>query len=423
MHSLLNGNNQPGPIKALISQFLKVPPARFASLALPAMLAITVSGQTLITLHNFPSSLHDGQAPGSGVIIDQNGHLFGSTGIGGEHSDGTVFELSPAAAGSMAFLETILHSFQGMPDGKNPISRLVMSSNGILYGTAAHGGANDQGIAYAVTPGVGNGRATETIIHNFGATPDDVVSPDLGFFIAPEGLYGVDNGGANLTGAFYLLTPPVSGTMWTQHILYSFKPSQSGDAASPSGELVRDSSGNFYGVSVQGGVNNLGAIYELSPPKTQGGAWTETVLFSFNGTNGTLAAGKLLLGARGQLYGTAGSGGASGSGVVFELAPPDVPGGTWKYTIVYSFTGGADGGSPENGVISDGKGNLLGTAGNIFMLTPAAGGWKESVLHTFTGPDGFAPITPLTLANNSVYGTTVLAGAFGSGTVFQLILP
>jgi uncharacterized repeat protein (TIGR03803 family) len=191
--------------------------------------------------------------------------------------------------------------------------------------------------------------------------------------------------------------------------------------------LIRDAKGNFYGVTGQGGDNNLGAVYEISPPAVNGGPWTETVLFSFNGSNGTLPAGRLLLGIGGVLYGTTNGGGASGAGTVFQLTPPAAPGGSWTETLLYTFTGGNDGGFPENGVILDSKGNLLGNASNaVFQLTPTqstGGVWTESVLHNFTGPDGFITVGTLTLSRKALYGTTAEGGAHGVGTAFKLTLP
>jgi uncharacterized repeat protein (TIGR03803 family) len=223
-------------------------------------------------------------------------------------------------------------------------------------------------------------------------------------------------------GAFYLLTPPTDGTIWTQNILYNFKLAP--DATFPGGELIRDSKGNFYGVGIQGGANNLGAVFELSPPAVQGGAWTESVLFSFNGDDGTLPSGPLLLGPGGVLYGTTEGGGAHAAGTVFQLTPPVNRGAPWTHTVLYSFTGGNDGGFVSNGVIADKQGRLYGTASNaIFKLTPQSDGtWTEIVLHNFTGPDGFLAICQLTFFKGALYGTTEEGGAFGIGTVFQLTL-
>ncbi len=394
-----------------------------------SLFACNAFGQTLTTLYNFGAFFNDATAPGSGVIIDKNGNLFGATGFGGRAGrGGTVFELSPPAVAGQAWTETILRRFNGPPnDGQIAESRPVMTSDGELLGTTLRGGTVNLGTVYRLTPPVTAGDAwKEKILHNFGTIPGDVVSSNLGLFVAPEGLYGVDQGGENNFGAFYLLTPPAPHTStWTQHILYTFQ--GSGDAADPSGELVRDSSGNFFGVTAQGGANNLGAVYELSPPATSGGSWTEQVIYSFNFTDGTLPGGRLLLGPDGVLFGTASGGGADQNGLVFRLNPPAVAGDAWTETILYTFTGGADGTSPNNGVISNSWGQLFGTAGNvIFMLRPPRGSvksYREVALHTFTGPDGFAVNTPLTMTKGTLYGTTTQGGIFGKGTAFKLTLP
>jgi uncharacterized repeat protein (TIGR03803 family) len=423
----MSHNNPCSFPESVKSQFRKAQAVRLFLLLILASLASHAFGQTLTTLHDFGAFRTDGRAPGSGVIIDSNGNLFGTTGVGGSDlNGGTVFELSPPAVAGDPWTETVLRRFRGTPDGKIPLSRLVMTSNDVLFGTTLRGGVNDLGVAYMMSPPSKPGVWKEKVIHDFGTVPDDVVSPDLGLFAAPEGFYGADQGGANNTGAVYLLTPAAHGT-YTQNILYSFQGFGSPDGALPSGELTRDSNGNFYGVTALGGINNLGAVYEVSPPAIAGNSWTETVLYSFNGTDGTLPAGKLLLGSAGQLFGTTNGGGSGEAGTVFELDPPKVPGNPWTHKIVYAFTGGSDGTSPENGVISDGSGRLFGTAADtIFMLTPphaSSGKWKETVLHTFSGPDGFTISGPLTLSNHALYGTTSQAGAFGAGTAFQLTLP
>jgi uncharacterized repeat protein (TIGR03803 family) len=397
---------------------------RVLALIFATMLVRNAFGQTLTTIYNFGGYTGDAVAPGSGVIADKNGNLFGTTGFGGINgSNGTVFELSPPVVVGNPWTESLIHRFRGTPDGKIAESRLAMTAKGMLVGTTLQGGSNNQGTAFIMAPPVGGSVWKEKIMHDFGTVPNDVVSPNLGLFVSPEGYYGVDQGGAAGFGAVYLLNSSGGGS-FTQNILYSFKGTP--DAAFPGGELVRDSNGNFYGVSVQGGANNLGAVYELSPPTGQGGIWTETVLHSFNGNDGTLASGRLLLGLGGVLYGTTDGGGANSAGLVFELDPPQVPGNPWTESILYAFTGGADGTNPSSGVIADRKGNLLGTAGStIFMLRPPqvpGGAWTESVLHTFTGPDGFSA-GPLTLVKNAIYGTTSQAGAFGHGTAYQLTIP
>ena len=197
-----------------------------------------------------------------------------------------------------------------------------------------------------------------------------------------------------------------------------------------------DKSGNLYGTTVQGGANNVGALYQVSPPSTPGGDWTETVIHSFNGTDGTAPAGRLLIAADGTMYGTASGGGTNPnqSGTVFKLTPPAAPGDPWILTTLYNFTGGRDGGSPEAGVVMDKQGRLLGGAstggrggpdfgGVLFVLTPPTtpgDPWTERALVSFGGPNGFRPIAPLILRKDGIYGTTAQGGRFGTGTVFVL---
>jgi uncharacterized repeat protein (TIGR03803 family) len=178
-------------------------------------------------------------------------------------------------------------------------------------------------------------------------------------------------------------------------------------------------------------------------------AWaasTETVLYSFAGgtTDGMYPTAALIFDKSGNLYGTTSEGGNSticgifgGScGVVFQLTPAS--GGGWTETVLYEFTGGADGGTPYDSLVIDSDGNLYGTTnvggasnmGTVFELSPGSNGsWTETVLHSFAGgSDGASPRAGLILKQNKLYGTTMLGGTgtqcgpFGGpcGTVFEL---
>ncbi len=173
---------------------------------------------------------------------------------------------------------------------------------------------------------------------------------------------------------------------------------------------------------------------------------TESVLYSFAGgtADGMYPTAALVSDKSGNLYGTTSEGGNStvcgifgGScGVVFQLTP--VSGGGWTETVLYEFTGGADGGTPYDTLVIDDKGNLYGTAsvggasnmGTVFELSPSSNGaWTETVLHSFAGgSDGANPRAGLILKQNKLYGTTMSGGTgtqcgfFGGpcGTVFEL---
>lgn len=209
------------------------------------------------------------------------------------------------------------------------------------------------------------------------------------------------------------------------------------NGASTSG-LILDSEGNLYGVDEGGKTTDgvcgfgCGTVFELSP---EAGGWKRTKLYEFTGgDDGKTPVGSLALDTAGNLYGTAGAGGVHGSGVVFELSP--AVGGGWTESVLYAFTGGADGSTPYNGVTLDASGNVYGTtfeggieSGVVFELTPqTGGGWNETVLHTFRyGTDGGYPQGTLTFdTGGNLYGTTTSGGnrscgeVEGCGVVFEL---
>jgi uncharacterized repeat protein (TIGR03803 family) len=162
----------------------------------------------------------------------------------------------------------------------------------------------------------------------------------------------------------------------------------------------------------------------------------ETVLYTFKGgTDGYRPNGPLVSDAAGNLYGTTFYGGnekcSIGCGTVFELSP-DGHGG-WTETVLYRFTGGADGQNPNGGLILDSQGNLYGTTlgsgascapkcGSAFELSLGAKGWVITVLHAFRGgKDGGNVLGGLTADSaGNLYGTTRTFGPKGAGTTFQL---
>jgi uncharacterized repeat protein (TIGR03803 family) len=162
----------------------------------------------------------------------------------------------------------------------------------------------------------------------------------------------------------------------TGTVLYNFAGNP--DGADPLSGLTFDGAGNLYGTTEQGGAHGAGAVFELSP--NGGGGWNETVLYSFTGgADGRIPNGPVIFDSAGNLYGTAEYGGVYGYGVVFDLSPR---GGRWTETVLYSFAGGADGGYPVSGLIFDPAGNLYGTSGRgVFELSPSGGGWKEQLIY------------------------------------------
>jgi uncharacterized repeat protein (TIGR03803 family) len=214
------------------------------------------------------------------------------------------------------------------------------------------------------------------------------------------------------------LLVPVRMAARTFRVLHSFTPPP--DAGHPFTGLTRDAAGNFYGTTAYGGTSDSGTVFELTK---QG---KELVLYSFTGgaDGGYPQQGQLTLDSAGNIYGVTGAGGA-GAGVVFQL---DTSG---HERVLYSFGGGADGGFPHAGVVRDASGNLYGTTqsggdpscgcGVVFKLDTNN---KEHVLYSFKGgADGAQPFGNLVLdGKRNVYGTTFIGGdsSCQCGVVFKV---
>ncbi len=223
-------------------------------------------------------------------------------------------------------------------------------------------------------------------------------------------------------------------------VIYNFQCSP--DVSDPNG-LIVGPSGVLYGTSYAGGAANLGAAFELIPPGS-GGAWTEQVIHSFGiGSDGSHPGSNLVLGSNGVLYGTTPAGGSADDGVVFELTPPKVRGGSWEETIIHTFLGGTDGNAPFAPLLPGKNGEFYGVTayggvsgadgyGTLFKLTPPrslSGLWTEEVLYAFQPTDvGQNPEAGIVFGpGGSIFGTTPIVfgekGPVTYGTVYQLSPP
>src|ERR1700757_1079671 len=146
------------------------------------------------------------------------------------------------------------------------------------------------------------------------------------------------------------------------------------------GRLPFDNNGALYGTTAGGGTANWGTVYQLVPPTVQGGAWTENVLYSFQGgADGRQPSMGVTFDTLGNLYGTTQYGGnaqacGGGCGTIFELSPPAQPGGQWTHTVLYTFQGGADGQFPGE--------VLFGANGVLYGTTPSGGAKPGVQCHT-----------------------------------------
>jgi uncharacterized repeat protein (TIGR03803 family) len=343
------------------------------------------------------------------------------------------FTLILGQAGSLE-AET-LYAFRGAPDGNNPsLSGLIIGKNGSLYGTTEEGGTANQGTVFELSPpGTPGGKWTESILYSFqGGT--DGLGPTAGLTAGPQGVfYGVTGGGGqNLLGTVFALTPPAAqGLPWQHSILYSFQGGT--DGIGPEAALAIGIEGELYGITASGGSLGIGTIFMLSPPSKSGGAWSETVLYSFQ-SDTPITSSPLAIGSGGQLFGTTyGEFGSNGQwGTLFELSPPSAPGGSWAWAVLYTFTGQADGGAPTAGLTMGRNGELFGTTavggagyGVVFDLTPPStegAAWAYKVIYAFNDTDGSAPEAPVLIGKlGALYGTTT--AGFALGNVFELLPP
>jgi len=323
----------------------------------------------------------DGGQPYAGLIRDAAGNLYGTTYYGGVNCQyfilptlppcGVVFKLDTSGK------ETVLYQFQ-LGDGANPIASLIRDKAGNLYGTNYTGGS-------------GNCQAQ-------------------------NGLFGC--------GTIFEVSP--NGT---QTVLHNFA---GPDGAFPAAALIRDAAGNLFGTTTLGGSGRCtgnpagcGVVFKLD---TTGKI---TVLHNFSGypKDGEFPLASLLLDRAGNLYGTTSMGGAFNDGIVFKLNK------TGKQTVLYTFTGGRDGGNPQAGLIQDTSGNFYGTTytggsgrncptdgcGTVFKLTPTG---KETVVHSFQGSDGANPTAGLVRDSAGNFYSTALNGGppfpNDCGVVFRL---
>lgn len=308
----------------------------------------------------------DGSFPYAGLIMDEQGALYGTTETDGSSGiNGTVFKLTPPHKDEKEWSQTVLYAFHGS-DGSAPVAGLIRDKQGALYGTTSSGGLGfGFGIAFKLTPPAhGETAWTETVLHLFTGGSDGN-NPFAGLTVGPDGaLYGTtSNGGSTNNGGYgtvFKLSPPARGeTGWTETVLYNF--SGGSDGSVPQAGVIFDHEGALYGTTTLGG-NGSGTVFKLSPPAKGGTAWTETVLYSFSGgSDGNSPASGLIADTQGALYGTTAGGGGNGVGAVFKLTPPSRHGANWGESVLYSFKGGSDGSYPYASVIGSWRGNLYGT--------------------------------------------------------------
>ena len=266
------------------------------------------------------------------------------------------------------------------------------------------------------------------VVYSFRDVPDGANPFQSSIALDNSGsLYGTSlHGGTGSNGTVFKVTPTGK-----ESVLYRFAAGVKGRAPSPESGVVRDEAGNLYGTEAFSGPQQNGSVFKLGP------AGKLTVLHDFSGSgDGDAPSGGLVRDASGNLYGTASGGGdlqscGNGCGTVFKINSSD------KFTVLYTFTGGGDGGIPTGSLVLDSDGNLYGTTvgggafgfGAVFVVSSSG---QEHPLYSFstTGQtDGNEPVAGLVRdSSGTLYGTTFYGGGGncadgfnpGCGTVFKI---
>ena len=411
-------------------------------LALCSATAMSLSAQSLTTLHTFAGYPTDGGNPYAGLVQATDGNFYGTTYAGGTSSNcqggcGTVFRITPA--GTL----TTLHSFDWY-DGASPTGALVQGNDGNLYGTTYGGGAEPRvGTVFRITLG-----GALTTLYSFCAQANctDGQQPYAGLVRGSDGnFYGTTlEGGANTgcslgsgtCGTVFKITP--GGALTTLHSFCA----QSGctDGGNPYAGLVQATDGNFYGTTFGRGVNGYGTVFKITP------AGALTSLYSFcsqtNCADGEYPQSGLVQASDGNFYGTTPEGGGGQyhqGGTVFKITS------SGTLTTIYNFCSQPTvltAPTPWLHCCKDTDGNFYGTTigggayctqnsgcGTVFKITPSG---TLTTLHSFDDTDdGKAPFAGLVHAiDGNFYGTTAFGtnpacttGLHGCGTVFRLSGP
>ncbi len=335
---------------------------------------------------------------------------------------GTVFKFNPSTGQFR-----ILYQFTGGTDGAAPQSPVLIAPDDTLYGSTTSGGVDSCagwgglpgcGVVFHLQPRSSPPRNVlenywiETPLHTFQGP--DGNGPIGNFAMDQSGdLYGsTGGGGSENEGVVFEVTP--SNGSWSESVLHNF-PEGMNDGHGPYGGVTLDAAGNVCGTTYWGGANNNGVVYQL----LAGSGWSENLLYTLTGgSDGGGSNSGLSFDSAGNLYGSTSSGGSGGGGTAFKLSSR-----SWAFELLASFTGGA--GPALGSLIIDQAGNVYGTTandgaydgGNVFKLTPSGNGYTYTSLHDFCAggapcSDGYSPQGTLLMdSRGNLYGTAQLGGS------------
>jgi uncharacterized repeat protein (TIGR03803 family) len=367
-----------------------------------------------------------GEKPVPGLIGDTSDNLYGVTNSGGDLSCaagkgkgcGLVYKLVHVSG--LQYAQSVIHAFGGS-DGAFPDSPLA-GGRGTLYGTTSNGGPRDAGVVYSVSIETGRVRTLYAFKGGSdGAFPIGKLLLDSNGNLYGTTAFGGEAGcretGGTGCGTVFVLNRSTKG--YTKRTLYEFSAGKSG--WEPWAGVI-SYKGKLYGTTIYGGnggcFEGCGTIFELSASGKK-----RTVHEFAGGPEGAYAKSPLYVDGSGNFYGTTQNGGdgscrivnadAHGCGTIFKVSAGGAA------TVLHAFAGGNDGAQPYIG-LTEFKGSLYGTTiygnGVAFKIRPSG---RFSTIKVFNGA-GATPSIFLCAITNELNGTTSTGGKYGYGTIFKL---
>jgi uncharacterized repeat protein (TIGR03803 family) len=407
--------------------------------------SIGANAATFTSLYKFKGAA-DGAAPYGELVPDSKGILYGTTAFGGALGRGTVFSLTHVNGN--VWKHKVLYSFQGEPDGANPYAGVIIDpKTGVLFGTTGSGGVNNAncsgcGTVFKLTPNAAKTVWTETVLYRFKGGANDGSLPQARLLLKSNGvLYGTTtSGGPKQFGTAFSLTP--KGALYVETIIHKFTGGADGGVTPNAGLIFDKVGGALLGIASRGGTatgqcsqdgRGCGSVFRLTFTAM---GWALQTIYKFKASNDGMEPSGPLAFIGNYLYGSTRLGGLHGQGSVFKLTPHNAAHTLWSGGLIYSFKAGIDGKGPM-GVTANTNGHLFGLTegggnaggavfgGTLYELTPPASGvlWTETVRHRFTGgADGADSQGTLLLNGGVFYGTGNDGGdASSSGTFFKYL--
>ena len=398
----INGANPFGSLIQATDGFLYGLTSRGGTNNQGVIFKYAIATNTLTNVFNFATAT--GSQPRGTLLQATDGNLYGATIVGGANGFGTLFQYNLT---TNTYTNTF--DFDGTANGRTPrTGTLIQATDGLLYGLAEQGGANNSGVLfqYNIT------TAAFVKKFDFDATTSGQY-PANALFQATDGkLYSTTkSGGPNNTGSLFNYNITTNSVTVNSFFLGP------NDAAGSSGGVMQASNGKLYGLAAQGGLPNLGVLYEFNITTN---TYSTVVAFG-ESTTGKWSQGSLMKASNGKLYGTTYRGGINNAGVLFEYDAT-----TNTQIVKFNFDITSTGLNPKGKLIQASNGLLYGmtsigganNSGTLFQYNTVTNVYSK--LFDFDAISGNSPNgSLLQAADGNLYGLTVNGGVNNFGALFQ----